>query len=155
MIDFTHRSYLELLKDMKDSGRKIVSFRDIQNAGDAFVILRHDVDFSLQKALDMARLDNEAGATSTFFILLTAPYYNPLTEEGIKTIQEIVSLGHECGLHYDCTGFELLTEEQRQRRVKALAELLGDAAGITIRSIAQHKPAKSSIRQQFPSETIS
>jgi hypothetical protein len=114
------------------------------------VILRHDVDFSLRKALEMAQLDQEAGATSTFFILFTAPYSNPLTEEGVHLIKEIAALGHECGLHYDCTGFELLTEEQRQKRILLFASSLEDVTGLPIRTIAQHKPAKSPIRQEFP-----
>ena len=150
MIDFTHQSYLSLLKDIKASGREIKSFENAEGYDDPLVILRHDVDFSLRKALEMARLDHEAGATSTFFILLTAPYYNPLSEEGVKLIKEIAGLGHECGLHYDCTGFELLAEEQRQKRILVLATTLEDAIGIAIRTIAQHKPAKSPIRQEFP-----
>jgi hypothetical protein len=153
MKDFTHQNYIELLAGITESGRKVVSFRDISEEDDSFVILRHDVDFSLQKALDMARLDNEAGATSTFFILLTAPYYNPLSEEGVKIIRQIAGLGHECGLHYDCTGFELLSEEQRQDRIKTFAASLADATGVPINSVAQHKPAKSKITLQFPAYT--
>ncbi len=150
MTDFTHQSYLDLLKSIKDSGREIKSFENADAYNGPLVILRHDVDFSLRKALEMAKLDHEAGATSTFFILLTAPYYNPLTEEGVHLVKEIVALGHECGLHYDCTGFELLTEEQRQNRILTFANTLGDAVGVPVKTIAQHKPAKSPIRQEFP-----
>ena len=150
MINFTHDSYLTLLKDIKASGKKICSFRDLQATDDAYVILRHDIDFSLDKALDMAQLDHAAGITSTFFFLLTAPYYNPLSEEGVEYVKKIAALGHECGLHYDCTGFELLSEQQRLDRVEALANALQDTSGIPIKIIAQHKPAKSPIRQEFP-----
>jgi len=150
MIDFSHKSYLDLLHNIKDSGRRIMGFEDAAGYEGPHVILRHDVDFSLNKALEMAQLDHEAGATSTFFILLTAPYYNPLTEDGIRVLREIAGLGHECGLHYDCTGFEELTEEQRQKRILLFASSLEDATGLPIRTIAQHKPAKSPVRQQFP-----
>ncbi|MES2701731.1 MAG: hypothetical protein V4649_03785 [Bacteroidota bacterium] len=150
MKDFTHKGYLELLARLKQQGKAISSFRDLDNTKDAYVILRHDIDFSLPKALEMAQLDSEAGVTSTFFFLLTAPYYNALCEGGVELIQQIAALGHEIGLHYDCTGFELLTEAQRQKRIQLMAATLEDATGAPVRSIAQHKPAKSAIRQEFP-----
>jgi hypothetical protein len=150
MTDFSHKGYLELLKNIKASGRPLKSFDHAAGYEGPHVILRHDVDFSLRKALEMAQLDHAAGATSTFFILLTAPYYNPLTEEGVRLVKAIAALGHECGLHYDCTGFEALTEGQRQRRIQVFANALEDATGLLVRTIAQHKPAKSPIRQEFP-----
>jgi hypothetical protein len=150
MTDFTHAGYLNLLKFIRDLGRPAVSFRDIPAEG-GYVILRHDIDFSLRCAVKMAQLDKEAGATSTFFVLLTTPYYNPLSEDGVRAIREIVGLGHECGLHYDCTGFELLSPERRLKRIDVLARTLEDVSGAPIRAIAQHKPARSPIRQEFPS----
>jgi len=150
MIDFTHAGYLRLLNFIRDLGRPAVSFRDIPAEG-GYVILRHDIDFSLRCAVEMAYLDKEAGATSTFFVLLTAPYYNAMSQEGICALREIASLGHECGLHYDSTGFEVLSSEQRLKRIDVLACTLEDAIGAPIRAIAQHKPARAAIRQEFPS----
>jgi hypothetical protein len=150
MADFTHSGYLKLLADIKALGRQFVSFNNIPDGLDSYVILRHDIDFSLSRALDIAKLDYEAGVSSTFFILLTAPYYNPLSDDGLQYIREIAALGHQLGLHYDCTGFELLTEAQRLHRVKIRAEMLEEVLGIPIQTIAQHKPAKSMIRQTFP-----
>lgn len=150
MTDFTHKGYLGFLKLIRDLDRRIVSFRDIPTESD-YVILRHDIDFSLRYAVEMAHLDRNAGATSTFFILLTAPYYNPLSEDGVRAIREIAELGHECGLHYDCTGFELLSPDQRVSRIKVMASTLEDVIGAPIRAIAQHKPSRSPIRQGFSS----
>ncbi len=150
MTQFTHAEYLDLLTTVRESGRPAVSFRDIPAVG-GYAILRHDIDFSLDSAVEMAHLDRRAGATSTFFILMTAPYYNPLSDAGVRAIREIASLGHECGLHYDCAGFELLSPQQRIKRVQSLAGALEDVTGAPIRAIAQHKPARSPVRQEFPS----
>lgn len=150
MIDFTHGSYLRLLQFIKDLKYEIVPFRDVPQSG-SYVILRHDVDFSPEKALEMARLDHQAGVNSTFFFLLTSSYYNILSESGVRCVQEIIKLGHECGLHYDCTGFEQLSSEARRQRVEILAQCLGNAVGVRIGAIAQHKPARSPLREQFPS----
>ena len=97
MTEFSHAAYSELLLFIRGLGRSIVSFRDASTPG-SFVILRHDVDFSLRYAVEMAHLDRQNDATATFFILLTAPYYNPLTDGSVQAIREISSLGHECGL---------------------------------------------------------
>ena len=59
-------------------------------------------------------------------------------------------MGHEIGLHYDCTGFELLTTEVRRQRVSLLAEALADGVGQKVTSIAQHKPASAGVRETFP-----
>jgi hypothetical protein len=148
MIEFTHQGYLALLQFIKDLHYEIVCFRDVRQDG-SYVILRHDVDFSPEKALEMAYLDHQFGVSSTFFFLLTSPYYNILSKSGVGCVKEIAKLGHECGLHYDCEGFERLSSEARRQRVRSLAECLGESVGEPIRSIAQHKPARSAIRERF------
>lgn len=149
-FDFTHAGYRRLLRYVQDGlGRPLGPLRAAPQAG-PFVILRHDVDFSLRKAVEMARMDADEGARSTFFVLLTAPYYNPLSGEGAALLREIAGMGHEVGLHYDCTGFEAMDTGARRRRVALLAAALGDALGAEVTSIAQHKPASSGVRETFP-----
>lgn len=150
MTDFTHQGYLGLLKFIREElGYAIGPLRDYPAEG-PFVILRHDIDFSVSKAAEMARLDSEAGVRSTFFVLLTAPYYNALSANNLSLLRSIAKMGHEIGLHYDCTGFELLTTEVRRQRVALLAETLSDGVGQKVTSIAQHKPASAGVRETFP-----
>jgi hypothetical protein len=147
---FLHAGYRRLLRFIGgELGRPLVPLRDAVREG-PFVILRHDVDFSLDKAREMAELDHEAGARSTFFILLTTPYYNPFCAAGVRTLREIAALGHEIGLHYDASEFEAMPTEARRRRVALRAGALADAVGVPVTSIAQHKPASSGVRETFP-----
>lgn len=148
-IDFTHRAYCELLEYLRGLGRRIVPFRDIPATG-PYVILRHDVDFSVAKAEEMAVFDRQAGVQSTFFVLLTTPYYNPLDEENLRTLRRIVGMGHEIGLHYDCTGFDALTSAEQYRRIQSLAACLESHLDIRVKAIAQHKPAAASMHPEFP-----
>lgn len=151
-IDFSHQSYLDLLAFVQRLGRPIVSFSDVPATG-PFVILRHDIDFSIAKAVEMAQLDATVGARSTFFVLLTTPYYNPLDEENLARLRSIVDLGHEIGLHIDCSGFDSLSREQQRRRVQTQAACLESHLGVQIHSIAQHKPTAAKIRPEFPGYT--
>lgn len=154
-IDFTHRAYCELLEYIKGLGRRIIPFRDIPLLHEApegvpYVILRHDVDFSVSKAEEIAELDHQAGVQSTFFVLLTTPYYNPLDEANLKILSRIIAMGHEIGLHYDCSGFDALAFDEQYRRIQTLAACLGSHLGIEVRALAQHKPAASAVHPDFP-----
>jgi len=148
-IDFGHQSYLDLLTFIQGLGRPIVAFRDVPAVG-PYVILRHDIDFSIAKAVEMAHLDASLGAHSTFFVLLTAPYYNPLEEENLARLRSILDLGHEIGLHVDCSGFDALSVKEQRQRVQSQAACLQAHLGVEIISIAQHKPTAARTRPEFP-----
>jgi hypothetical protein len=159
MIDFTHRAYCELLEYIKGQGHRILPFRDIPAPrrtrsgapqSGRYVILRHDIDFSVAKAEEMAVLDHEAGVQSTFFVLLTTPYYNPLDEGNLRILRRIVGMGHEIGLHYDCSGFDALTFDEQFRRIQSLAACLESHLDIQVKVIAQHKPAAATMHPEFP-----
>lgn len=149
MTDFTHDSYLNLLKYVQDLGYTIGPFRRFPKSG-PYVILRHDIDFSVLKAKEMAELDHKAGVAATFFVLLTSPLYNALSEANIQVMQQIIKLGHEIGLHYDCSTFENLQPNERYNQVVTLANCLGNNLNIKITAISQHKPARSNIKENFP-----
>jgi len=148
MSDFTYSGYLNLLSDLKQNGYKIGTLKDFPDSGPA-VILRHDIDFSIPQALKMAKLDSQLGINSTFFVLLTSPFYNALSENNITILKEIIMLGHEIGLHYDCSAFENYTQEQMTSQISAQITILELFTEIKISSISQHKPATSKIRPRF------
>lgn len=148
-MDFTTADYTNILKKIRDTGHEFTNFvtPSIKNK---YAILRHDIDFSLHDALRMAQIENEIGVRTTYFTLLTAPYYNPLSDESVSILKEIISLGHEVGLHYDASGFETLTDDERRSRVATLASTLGNHIDQEVKCIAQHKPASTNIRPTFP-----
>lgn len=65
------------------------------------VILRHDLDASLQRALALARIEREEGALATYFLFPRCLYYNLLHPESKAVVREIISMGHRVGLHFD------------------------------------------------------
>lgn len=108
--DFTLEHYREILAALK-SRHEILSFRDASQLGsdllklDRFVLMRHDVEFSLPAALRLARLDHEAGIRSTFFLLFSSDY-NIFEPEGAAIVGQILDLGHDIGLHYDLQAYD-------------------------------------------------
>ena len=61
------------------------------------IALRHDVDYDLDIALEMAFWEAEEGVRSTYYILHTAPYMeDPRLVDKLLQLQDF---GHEVGLH--------------------------------------------------------
>ena len=63
------------------------------------MILRHDVDLSLDAALRMAELEAEAGAAATYFLMTRSEFYNLDAPSGVAAIERLRELGHRVGLH--------------------------------------------------------
>ena len=70
------------------------------NKQQRFVIMRHDIDFDLEKALFFAEMEAELGVQSTYFFLLRTNHYNVFSREGTDIVKRILGLGHDMGLHF-------------------------------------------------------
>src|SRR5262245_6342071 len=79
------------------------------------MFLRHDVDFSLDFALEMAQIESEMSICSTYFVMPTNDYYNVYSKRGRDVLRSLVSLGHEVGLHWDSSLFSSQAEEAEQQ----------------------------------------
>lgn len=64
-------------------------------------LLRHDLDASLHRALALARIEHELGVQATYFLFPRCLYYNLLHPDSKAIVNEILSLGHRAGLHFD------------------------------------------------------
>lgn len=96
--DFTIQKYLQLCKAIKLSGFQIYTTKTYLEKGTPsgpFIVLRHDVDRNLRRALRMAYLENYLG--------IQASYYVRKGKRGfcIPFIKKIEKMGHEIGYHYD------------------------------------------------------
>jgi hypothetical protein len=94
-FDLDH--YRDLLEAAQAGGYRFAFFDQPPEAGT--VILRHDVDLSLDAALTMAELESEAGATATYFLMTRSEFYNLRSPSGEDAIEHLRRLGHRVGLH--------------------------------------------------------
>lgn len=68
-----------------------------RHPGEPSIGLRHDIDHSIDVALELAALDAHEGCAATYFVLHTAPYFD---DPGlIDKLLQIQDYGHEIGLH--------------------------------------------------------
>ncbi len=94
-FDLAH--YRELLEAAKAGGYRFAFFEGEPADGD--LILRHDVDLSLDAALRLAELEAEAGAGATYFLMTSSVFYNLASPEGERALERLRELGHRVGLH--------------------------------------------------------
>ncbi|HEX5449331.1 MAG TPA: hypothetical protein VFW85_04675 [Gaiellaceae bacterium] len=92
---FTVKHYGELLDAA--SSYRFAQFDHEPAKGDLF--LRHDVDMSLEAALEMAELERERGVTATYFLMTRSDFYNLDGRVGQRAIERLRELGHAVGLH--------------------------------------------------------
>jgi hypothetical protein len=99
--DFTfdsYRSYLKLAKS-KYIVRNYTNFKKDEN----YVLWRHDVDYSMHRALKLAKIEAEEEFQTTYFLHLHNEFYNLLESDITSLVKHIQDLGHKLGLHFDIT----------------------------------------------------
>jgi hypothetical protein len=94
-FDLEH--YRELLGAAQAGGYRFAFFDDEPAPGE--LLLRHDVDLSLDAALRMAELEAEVHAQATYFLMTRSEFYNLDSASGAATIERLRALGHRVGLH--------------------------------------------------------
>jgi hypothetical protein len=101
-FDLAH--YRELLEAAEAGGYRFAFFDRPPEPGT--LLLRHDVDLSLDAALRMAELEAKAGAVATYFLLTRSEFYNLASPSGVAAIERLRELGHRVGLHAVWPGVE-------------------------------------------------
>jgi hypothetical protein len=94
-FDLDH--YRELLDAARAGGYRFAFFEQEPRAGDLF--LRHDVDLSLEAAVELAEVERELGARATYFLMTESVFYNLASEPGRAALDRLRALGHRIGLH--------------------------------------------------------
>ena len=94
-FDLAH--YRELLRSARAGGYRFAFFDSDPEAG--IVLLRHDVDLTLDAALRMAELEAEEEASATYFLMTRSVFYNLASPEGRVAVGRLRELGHRVGLH--------------------------------------------------------
>jgi hypothetical protein len=95
--DFSPAHYRELLEAAKAGGYRFSGFDRAPEPGD--LLLRHDVDLSLEAALAVAEVEADAGAWSTWFLLTRSNFYNLDSAAGVAAIARLRELGGRIAHH--------------------------------------------------------
>ena len=100
--EFSTQSYTALLQGFKDRGYDVVGYEEIRPLH-PHIVLRHDIDMSIESALRMADIEANLEVSAHYFVLLRSDLYNPYTSHNIRSLRSILALGHRIGLHLDAS----------------------------------------------------
>ncbi len=149
-VSFTYRWYRQFLKELRSAGYEVGTVAD--GVADGRVVLRHDVDLSLDAAVAMARIEANLGVSATYCVLLSSPLYNAHTGASKDAIAEIESLGHEIALHFSTHEYWPDGEppaEDLRRRVTAELSALNHLTDGTSETVSFHIPPSWVLDRSF------
>lgn len=141
---FTETHYAAVIRQLS-SARRMFTFGDFEAEGgctDPFLLVRHDVDVSLDAAVTLGGIEAEAGQSSTFFVRIGARGYDVTSGSSRERLRQIVQWGGEIGLHQEVTLTEtdadaIATQLRRGR------ELLEDLVGEPVGGVSTHMPKRT------------
>lgn len=140
-MEFTYKSYKNMLDKLKNYNYNFCNYKNYSNF-EKCVILRHDVDNSLKNAVKFAYLEYKNNVQSTYFILLSTNFYNIFSKESRCMINEIKSMGHEIGLHFDEVKYDISNEEDLKKYAKKEMLIMSIELEMNIDAISMHRPSK-------------
>ncbi len=141
-MQFTYDAYRGLIQSLKQHNYSIASYRDWNNKGQC-VILRHDIDNDIEKALTLAEIEREEGVKSTFFVLITSDFYNVFSAKNEELLQRISEYGHDIGLHFDEVRYpDIKKPEDARSYIIKEADLLSLVVKKTVDLVSMHRPSK-------------
>lgn len=133
----SYKNY-KLLLDYIIKTNKYKDFVEV-NSG-PFVVLRHDVEFSVLRAYKMACLEFDSGIKSSYFFQTHSNSYNILSKKNTDLIKRIINMGHKVGLHFYHTGitdYVLILNE-----LKKQLDILEKQIGLKVDRFSIHRPTE-------------
>jgi hypothetical protein len=99
MRDFSITKYERICSTLADSGYRSITLSDYFILGgidltEKRVLLRHDVDRLAFMSIPMAEVEADYGLTASYYFRMPSTFKPNI-------IEELVSLGHEVGFHYE------------------------------------------------------
>lgn len=142
---FSYREYRKIVEIVKESGRSCNFSQALDR--ERFIIMRHDVEFSVERAFALSRLEDEMDFTSTYFFQLTNNSYNLLSRQNQAMLRQMKENGHVIGLHYATNGMTDMGQirEQIQKEIRVMSEMLE----MEITAFSVHRPTKDILRENI------
>lgn len=139
-MDFipSYNVYRQIIRDIQDTGKGCSYHEALER--DEFIIMRHDVEFSMERAYNLSLVESEMGFHSTYFVQLTNNSYNALSKRSVDMMRDMAYRGHTVGLHYHLNGKTdaLAVRDGVRDELRIMSEMVG--LPITVYSF--HRPKK-------------
>lgn len=134
--NFSYKEYKMILDSYSGRFKK---FSEVIGVSE-FVILRHDVEFNVNRALQLAQLEETEGVKSTFFFQVMSNAYNPFSKINQDAIRAIEMMGHSVGLHAYISQLASPSFNVIENELKRQKDLFEVGLNIKCSSFSFHRP---------------
>tara|TARA_R110002074_G_scaffold126028_1_gene263923 strand:+ start:1149 stop:1877 length:729 start_codon:yes stop_codon:yes gene_type:complete len=142
---FSYNEYINIIK-LVNSHLPILDFSDVTENTDKFCVLRHDIEFSIDRAYELAKIEKGLGVVSTYTVQVRNNTYNAFSEKNIDLIKRIKDLGHHIGLHQNPPLMDL---DKLKTYVSVDIQMLEYYYGFYVDRFAFHRPKKEYLKEYF------
>lgn len=142
---FSYEDYREIIRIIQSTGRH-ANYAEAFGK-DSFVIMRHDVEYSVERAYELARVEQSMDFVSTYFFQWTNNSYNILSRRNMDMIKDMHERGQHVGLHFALNGMTNM-ERIRKRIIKEM-DILSEMFGFQINEFSIHRPSKDVLRENI------
>jgi len=139
--DFTMSNYDRLLDIALKNGYMFSDYDLRAPSNDSQkreIVWRHDVEFSVHRALKMARIEHEKGIKAHYFFQIHCEFYNIFEKEIYGLAKQIQALGHYVGLHFDAHFWEISSKEHLEECLSKDRTILEDLLSAEMKSFSFH-----------------
>ncbi|MCF0132135.1 MAG: hypothetical protein HUJ71_10385 [Pseudobutyrivibrio sp.] len=149
-MDFTYDSYANLIRLIQSEGYTFTGYHDFGEG--PVVIMRHDIDTSVKKAYEMSLLEDKLGIKATYYALLNTDFYNVASNTNRLLLQDMISRGHEIGLHFDEAQYsdETSYESVVEKEIAVLSAILDHP----VTTVSMHRPSQKALEGDWQFEGV-
>ena len=151
-MQFTYEGYINLINLLKENQYEFCDYNNYSKR-EKVVIMRHDVDNSLEKAVELAKLEAEHDIISTYFILLSTDFYNISSKKSLQMIKKIQELGHSVGLHFDEDKYNncnVSIMDAVKNEARIMEQIIDSPIGV----VSMHRPSTKTLESNYEFDNI-
>tara|TARA_R110000782_G_scaffold14094_2_gene42420 strand:- start:177 stop:899 length:723 start_codon:yes stop_codon:yes gene_type:complete len=95
---FSFKEYGEIISSIQKY-LPILDYIEVTEDTEKFCVIRHDVEFSIDRAHDLALYEHSLGIETSYMFQIRNNCYNTFSDKNLSKIESIVGMGHKIGLH--------------------------------------------------------
>lgn len=139
-MEFSYKRYKEIISSITKY-LPVVQFEDVLNLNlQKYCVIRHDVEYSIERAYNLAVVENELGISSTYVFQVCNNNYNPFSNKNHNLIHKIHALGHNIGCHVHLGNFD--SRESIETYIVKQCQILSLALNYPVNKFSIHRPLK-------------
>ena len=144
MNNFSYENYRLIINQIQEH-LAILDFGDVNENTKQYCVVRHDVEFSIPRAMKLAEIEKSLGICSTYCIQLRNNNYNIISEKNINLVNKIYDMGHNIALHVHLDCFLRNPHDGIKRYILNDSKILSGFLDLPINRFSIHRPQKKLI----------